>query len=98
MMAASRSSTSVRADLHGSAPAPIPALQLVQQRVIRQVERDRGDADLPGAHRGDVGARLGLLAHRGAADPVVRIAVWIQALDELVAVVALPEPRHLGAG
>src|SRR5258708_12999013 len=80
------------------APAPVPLRELVKELVTRGVERDRRDADLAVAQRRDIGPGLGIFGDRGATDPVVRVAVWIEALDELVAVVALPELRHFDAG
>src|SRR5258708_18644062 len=80
------------------APAPVPLRELLKELVAREVQRDRRDADLAVAERRDIGPGLGIFRDRGATDPVVRVAVWIEARDELVAVGALAQPRHFHAG
>src|SRR5438876_8739824 len=85
----------VRDHLDRRGPAPVPRRELVDQLVAGEVKVDRRHADLALAKRGDVGARLGIAGDSGTADPVVRLAVWVEPLDELVAIVALAEPRDL---
>src|SRR5690606_28510617 len=74
-----------------------PGSHLFQRLVARQVDLDRGDGDMPGAHGMEVGTGAGVGFGTGAADPPEIAAARVLGRNAGLGAVAIAQARDLEA-
>src|SRR5690606_7707597 len=74
-----------------------PAGDLLQRLVARQVDLDRGDGDVAGAYRVEIGTRAGVFLRAGRPDPPPLAAARVGLRDARLGAVAAAQPPDLEA-